>query len=85
MCYNCGCQEPDDPMGKGKVSEGGASLTEDDLKLIAEKWEMTLKDTKKNILTLLQKTLEDQLDSEGNKRKTIYVIKRFTYSNKRGI
>jgi hypothetical protein len=46
-------------MGKGKVSEGGASLTEDDLKLIAEKWEMTLKDTKKNILTLLQKTLED--------------------------
>jgi hypothetical protein len=46
-------------MGKGKISEGGASLTEDDLKLIAEKWEMTLKDTKKNILTLLQKTLED--------------------------
>jgi hypothetical protein len=46
-------------MGKGKVSEGGASLTEDDLKLIAEKWEMTLKDTKKHILTLLQKTLED--------------------------
>jgi hypothetical protein len=46
-------------MGKGKVSEGGASLTEDDLKLIAEKWEMSVKDTKKNILTLLQKTLED--------------------------
>jgi hypothetical protein len=59
MCYNCGCQEPDDPMGRGKISEGGASLTEDDLKLIAEKWEMSLKDTKKNILTLLQKTLED--------------------------
>jgi hypothetical protein len=34
-------------------------LTEDDLKLIAEKWEMSVKDTKKNILTLLQKTLED--------------------------
>jgi hypothetical protein len=46
-------------MGKGKVSEGGASLTEDDLKLIAEKWEMSVKDTKKNILTLLQKTIED--------------------------
>ncbi len=74
MCYNCGCQEPDDPMGKGKVSEGGASLTEDDLKLIAEKWEMSVKDTKKNILTLLQKTLEDQLDSESNKGKTIYAI-----------
>ncbi len=85
MCYNCGCQEPDDPMGKGKVSEGGASLTEDDLKLIAEKWEMSVKDTKKNILTLLQKTLEDQLGQKSNKRKTIYVIKRSTYSNKRGI
>ena len=59
MCYNCGCLEPDDPMGKGKISEGGASLTEEDLKLMAEKWEMSLKDTKKNILKLLQETLED--------------------------
>ena len=59
MCYNCGCLEPDDPMGKGKISEGGASLTEDDLKLMAEKWGISLKDTKKNILKLLQETLED--------------------------
>ncbi len=66
MCYNCGCQEPDDPMGRGKISEGGASLTEDDLKLMAEQWEMSVKDTKMNILKLLQKTLEDQLDSESN-------------------
>ena len=57
MCYNCGCLEPDDPMGKGKISEGGASLTEDDLKLMAEKWDISLKDTKKNILKLLQETL----------------------------
>jgi hypothetical protein len=59
MCYNCGCQEPDDPMGKGKISEGGASLTEDDLKMMAEKWEMSLKDTKENILKLLQITLKE--------------------------
>ena len=59
MCYNCGCLEPDDQMGKGKISEGGASLTEDDLKLMAERWDMSLKDTKKNILKLLQETLED--------------------------
>ena len=54
MCYNCGCLEPDDPMG-----EGGASLTEDDLKLMAEKWDISLKDTKKNILKLLQETVKD--------------------------
>ena len=49
---------PDDPMGKGKVSEGGGSLTEDDIKLMAEKWGMNIKDTKKNILALLQKILK---------------------------
>lgn len=38
---------------KGKVSEGGGSLTEDDIKFMAEKWGMNLKDTKKNILALL--------------------------------
>ncbi|HTK03439.1 MAG TPA: hypothetical protein VL401_01590 [Alphaproteobacteria bacterium] len=54
MCYNCGCQMPNDPMGKGKISEGGASLTEDDFKFIAEKWGMTLEETKRNVLELLQ-------------------------------
>lgn len=58
MCYNCGCWEPDDPMGKGRVSEGGGSLTEDDIKLMAEKWGMSITDTKKNILKLLQKTVD---------------------------
>jgi len=42
-------------MGRAKVSEGGGSLTEDDLKLMVEKWKMNLKDTKMNILKLLQK------------------------------
>jgi hypothetical protein len=45
---------PNDPMGKGKISEGGASLTEDDFKFIAEKWGMTLEETKRNVLELLQ-------------------------------
>ncbi len=36
---SCGCLEPDDPMGKGKASEGRGPLTEDDLKLMAEKVE----------------------------------------------
>lgn len=58
MCYNCGCQQIDDDMGKGKVSAGGASLTEDDLKFLSEKWGMSLEDTKKNIYKLLKREFE---------------------------
>ena len=57
MCYNCGCGIPDDDMGKGKVSEGGASLTEDDLTKLAGKWGMSLEETKKNIYELLKSEL----------------------------
>jgi len=58
MCYNCGCQIPNDPMGKGKISKGGGSLTEDDIKHMAKVWGMTKKETKKNILELLKRDLE---------------------------
>ncbi len=54
MCYNCGCGIPDDDMGRGKISDGGASLTEDDLKKLADEWGMSLEETKKNILDLLK-------------------------------
>ena len=60
MCYNCGCQMPDDDMGKGKVSEGGGSLTEADLKKMAGKWGMTLEETKKNISDLLKSEMESK-------------------------
>lgn len=55
MCYNCGCGLPNDPMGKKRVYEGGPSLTEDDLKVMAKGWGMSLEETKKNMLELLQK------------------------------
>ncbi len=58
MCYNCGCGVPNDDMGRGKVTDGGASLTEDDLKEMADKWGMSLEETKKNILDLLQKEIK---------------------------
>jgi hypothetical protein len=60
MCYNCGCNIPDDDMGRGKISAGGASLTEDDFKLLAEKWGMTIEEAKKNTLELLKKTIGDK-------------------------
>lgn len=53
---------PNDDMGKGKVSSGGASLTEDDISEMAKKWGMSVEETKKNIY--------DLLNSQMNKKST---------------
>ena len=58
MCYNCGCELPKDDMGKGKLSKGGASLTEDDFRHMAAEWDMSLEETKENVLALLKKELK---------------------------
>lgn len=58
MCFNCGCEQPNDDMGRGKISEGGASLTEDDFAKMARKWGMSVEQAKKNTLELLKKQLE---------------------------
>lgn len=57
MCYNCGCGIPDDDMGRGKISEGGSTLTEDDIKLMAKKWGMSVEETKKHMYELLKQEL----------------------------
>lgn len=51
---------PNDDMGQGKVSQGGGSLTEDDFKIMADKWGMSLDDTKKNVFELLKKEMEKE-------------------------
>lgn len=51
---------PNDDMGVGKVSDGGASLTEDDFKKMAEEWGMSLEETKRNTLDLLKKELKEK-------------------------
>ncbi|MEK9178189.1 MAG: hypothetical protein AAB801_00235 [Patescibacteria group bacterium] len=58
MCYNCGCGVPTDDMGRGKVTEGGSSLTEEDIKKMAEDWGMTPEEAKRNIYDLLKKQFE---------------------------
>lgn len=57
MCYNCGCGIPDDDMGRGRLSKGGASFTEEDIKEMAAKWGMSITETKRNIFELLKKEL----------------------------
>lgn len=51
---------PNDDMGRGKVSEGGGSLTEDDFKKLAEKWGMSVEEAKQNTFELLQRELEEK-------------------------
>lgn len=58
MCFNCGCENPTDDMGRGKISDGGASLTEDDFAKMARKWGMSVEQAKRNIYELLKKQLE---------------------------
>ncbi len=55
MCYNCGCGMINDDMGKGQVSKGGGSLTEADIKHMAEKWGMSVEDSKKHMFEALKK------------------------------
>lgn len=57
MCYNCGCGMPDDDMGKGHLHEGGGSLTEEVWKHMAQQWNMSVEDAKKNVLEELKKQL----------------------------
>jgi len=45
-------------MGKGKLSKGGGSLTEDDFKVMAEKWGMSEEETKQNIYDMLKHQLD---------------------------
>lgn len=56
MCYNCGCEEPDNNMGKSTVT--GASLIESSFVEMAKEWEMSVEEAKKNVYKLLKKQLK---------------------------
>ncbi len=58
MCYNCGCGIPNDPMGKGRISQAGGSLTDDDFKKMAEVWGMTVEEAKRHTLAELKKQFD---------------------------
>ena len=50
MCYNCGCDIPDDNMGKPDAT--GSSLTNKSLEELAKAWDMTVEEAKKNTYKL---------------------------------
>ena len=58
MCFNCGCGVPNDNMGYGDVSDGGGGLVEEDFVKMADITKMSLEDTKKEVMKMLQKQLK---------------------------
>ena len=44
-------------MGKGRIKDNGGSLTETDIKQMADKWGMSVEEAKKNMFEMLQKQL----------------------------
>lgn len=60
MCYNCGCQIPSDDMGKGVLHKSGASLVEEDFEHMANEWNMTVEEVKKNIYEMLKREVGEK-------------------------
>lgn len=56
MCYNCGCDLPEDNMGKPDMT--GASLTKKSFDEMAKKWNMPTEEAQKNVYKLLRKQFE---------------------------
>ncbi len=56
MCFNCGCGEPSDNMGKPDAS--GSSLTDKSFEELAKAWDMTAEEAKKNTYKLLKEQFE---------------------------
>ena len=61
MCYNCGCQMPDNDMGDPK------NITDKTFDEAAKAADQAPEEAKRNTLELLQKTLGEQEKASGQK------------------
>lgn len=52
MCYNCGCGDPYDDMGKAE------NITEEKIQKATDAMGMKIDESKKNMIELLQKTMK---------------------------
>ena len=59
MCYNCGCQMPDNDMGKGHAGAEmqGKSITNKTMREASRSMGQPEDEAKKNVLNLLEKVL----------------------------
>ena len=54
VCYNCGCQNPDDDMGSDK------NITNKTFDEAAKAWGQSVEEAKKNALELLKQEVKDK-------------------------
>ena len=68
MCYNCGCQIPDDDMGKGHagVDPNGKAITTKTLQAAADAFGESFDETLDHVIALAEKTKEER---QGKKAK----------------
>lgn len=64
MCYNCGCQNPDDDMGHSD------NITTQTLKHLSEHWGKSLEETKRLVLKALE--TEDKILQEDHHLKEMF-------------
>ena len=57
MCYNCGCQMPNNDMGKSE------NITNATFQAASEAMGRSLDESRRNALTLLQKVLDSKEES----------------------
>ena len=64
MCYNCGCEMPDNDMGKGNagVDPDGKAITRATFKAAAEAFGTTEKEAMENAKELIEKTLSEKTE-----------------------
>ncbi len=54
MCYNCGCQMPDNDMGKP------TNITNRTFERVAKEWGQSVEEARKNTLELLKRVLGEK-------------------------
>lgn len=63
MCYNCGCQMPNNDMGKPE------NITNETFRKAADAMDMSVDDSRKNALELLDKVLASNEQSKDKNWK----------------
>ncbi len=62
MCYNCGCNMPDNPMGVGHAGaeSGGKSITNKTFEVAGKSMDQSTAQSRRNALDLLKKVLGEK-------------------------
>ncbi len=62
MCFNCGCNMPDNPMGKGHAGAepAGKSITNKTFEAAGKAMEQSTNEEKRHALDLLKKVLGEK-------------------------